>query len=118
MPDGWEVRHELDPDNPRDAALDTDGDGLSNLVEYLSDTDPRDPQSGFRFTRIAHEAGEVQVEFRATPGRRYQVEQSAALINAPWEPTGAAVLAQSSQVNLTLPETAPHRFYRVSLLPP
>lgn len=118
LPDGWEVRHELDPDNPRDAALDTDGDGLSNLVEYLSDTDPRDPQSGFRFTRIAHEAGEVQVEFRATPGRRYQVEQSAALINAPWEPTGAAVLAQSSQVNLTLPETAPHRFYRVSLLPP
>jgi hypothetical protein len=118
LPDGWELRHELDPDNPLDAATDTDGDGIPNLSEYLSDTDPRDPQSAFRFTRIAQGAGEVRVEFRATPGRRYQVERSAALINSTWEPAGPAVFAAGADVNLTLPETGLHRFYRVRLLPP
>ena len=39
MPDGWEVLYHLDPlDN--DAAEDADGDGLSNLDEYMNGFDP------------------------------------------------------------------------------
>ena len=34
MPNGWEIRHGLDPRNAADAAMDADGDGLSNLHEY------------------------------------------------------------------------------------
>lgn len=40
IPDEWEVRYGLDPNDPSDAALDSDGDGLSNLDEFLSLTDP------------------------------------------------------------------------------
>ena len=41
MPDGWEIQHGFDPRDPSDAALDADGDGLSNLGEYLFGTLPR-----------------------------------------------------------------------------
>ena len=39
MPDGWEVRYELDPVTPS-AELDTDNDGKTDLVEYKAGTDP------------------------------------------------------------------------------
>jgi hypothetical protein len=40
MPDAWEIAHGLDPTSP-DAELDADGDGLSNLQEYLHACDPQ-----------------------------------------------------------------------------
>ena len=40
MPNDWEIQHGLNPYDPLDAHLDKDGDGLSNLEEYLLGTDP------------------------------------------------------------------------------
>jgi uncharacterized repeat protein (TIGR01451 family) len=40
IPDDWEIPHGLNPNNPSDALLDSDGDGTSNLQEYLAGTDP------------------------------------------------------------------------------
>ncbi|MBV5328249.1 MAG: transglutaminase domain-containing protein, partial [Chlorobium sp.] len=40
MPDGWEIAHGLNPNDPGDALLDSDGDGLSNLAEYQAGTNP------------------------------------------------------------------------------
>ena len=40
MPDTWEVHYGLDPDDPTDAALDNDGDFLSNLQEFRNGCDP------------------------------------------------------------------------------
>ena len=40
MPDDWELAYRLDPNIPADAAIDTDGDGATNLEEYMSGTDP------------------------------------------------------------------------------
>ncbi len=45
MPDGWEVKYGLNATDPRDAVLDPDNDGLSNLEEYLHGTDPLDPDT-------------------------------------------------------------------------
>jgi hypothetical protein len=41
MPDDFEARYGLDPDDPSDAARDDDGDGYINLEEYLNGTRPR-----------------------------------------------------------------------------
>jgi pectate lyase len=37
MPDEWEKAHGLDPASPADALLDRDGDGYTNLEEYLNE---------------------------------------------------------------------------------
>ncbi len=45
MPDAWEIAHGFDPNNPADAGLDADGDGLDNLHEFLRATDPHHPDT-------------------------------------------------------------------------
>ena len=34
MPDTWELRHGLNPNNASDAIIDSDSDSLTNLQEY------------------------------------------------------------------------------------
>jgi pectate lyase len=40
MPDEWETKHGLNASKADDNALDKDGDGYSNVEEYLNGTDP------------------------------------------------------------------------------
>ena len=40
MPDAWELRYGLNPNNPADATGDLDNDGLTNVQEYNLGTDP------------------------------------------------------------------------------
>lgn len=42
MPDEWEKRYGLNPNDASDANADRDGDGFTNLEEYLAKTDPTD----------------------------------------------------------------------------
>jgi len=41
MLDQWETLYGLNPNDPSDAALDLDGDGWTNLEEFLADTSPQ-----------------------------------------------------------------------------
>lgn len=41
MPDEWEKAHRFDPHNPNDGSLDADGDGYTNVEEFLNNTDPK-----------------------------------------------------------------------------
>lgn len=40
MPDSWEITHSLNPNDPRDAWRDLDGDEVINLFEYQLSSDP------------------------------------------------------------------------------
>lgn len=42
MPDAWEIKHKFDPKNAADGALDADGDGYTNVEEYLNGTNPNE----------------------------------------------------------------------------
>jgi len=42
MPDTWETSHGFNPNNPSDASGDADGDGYTNVEEYLNCSDPGD----------------------------------------------------------------------------
>lgn len=45
LPDDWERRYGLNPQDPADAALDSDEDGFTNLQEFKDETDPLDAKS-------------------------------------------------------------------------
>ena len=45
LPTDWETQYGLDPNDAADAALDLDGDGLSNLDEWLAGTLPDTPDT-------------------------------------------------------------------------
>ncbi|MFH1984392.1 MAG: hypothetical protein ABIL58_21325 [Pseudomonadota bacterium] len=45
MPDGWELTHGLNPDDPADAVLDPDQDDLANAQEFITGTDPNEADS-------------------------------------------------------------------------
>ena len=41
MPDDWEKAHGLNPNDPSDASGDLNGDGYTNIEEFINGTDPR-----------------------------------------------------------------------------
>jgi hypothetical protein len=45
LKDGWEIQYGLNPNDPIDANLDPDNDGLTNLEEQALGTDPNNPDS-------------------------------------------------------------------------
>lgn len=53
MPDAWEQRHGFDPVNAADGNEDADGDGYTNVEEYLNATDPLVAETDCRVDRSA-----------------------------------------------------------------
>ena len=82
LPDAWERM--LMAAMGRNGALkdvrpdaDDDGDGISNLKEYLAGTYAFDPADGFVVTAKGVDGGRSVLEFLALRGRTYTVEASA-----------------------------------------
>ena len=44
LPNDWEKKYGLNPNDPTDADKDADGDGFTNREEFEAKTDPRDPK--------------------------------------------------------------------------
>ena len=86
IPDSWERQliagmgggKTLADINPND---DADGDGLSNLQEYLAGTYAFDPQDGFALTIVSTQGDRPVLEFLAIRGRDYEIQGSADLQN-------------------------------------
>jgi hypothetical protein len=97
------------------AGDDADGDGMSNLAEYLAGTDPRDADSVFEITGVVKASDSLQVLWAARTNRTYQLQQSDSLGSVTsWTDFGPAlpgtdgVLTQS--VSLT---SGTYHFFRV-----
>jgi hypothetical protein len=44
MPDDWEKKHGLNPEDPSDARGDLNGDGYTNIEDFINGLDPRGPK--------------------------------------------------------------------------
>ena len=69
IPNGWKQQYGLDPLAANVANEDSDGDGLSNLQEYLAGTDPTNAASFFGVTAIAREGNDVRVTWTMGSGK-------------------------------------------------
>jgi hypothetical protein len=98
--------------------LDSDGDGVSNLNEYLAGTDPRDDTDYFHITSITAGTNCV-LSFQSALNRLYTLESRTNLVAGSWTSVPGQVdiggntgLLELSQTNLPS-DTA--RFYRVKV---
>src|SRR5882724_4485397 len=89
IPDWWMLAYFNHPtgqtgDNSV-ANQDADGDGMSNLQEFLTGTDPTDPQSSFRITNISVLSADVVVTWTTQPTKTNQLESNSTPgTNTPW----------------------------------
>jgi hypothetical protein len=127
MPDWWEDQFSLDKNNPADAALDLDGDGASNVVEFRAGTLPNNANSVFRIVSLRPETGDLRITWTTVGGKSYRVQTNAPAAGGGIT-TNFADLSPLISVNGVGESTtnylhiggfsnAPARYYRVRLGP-
>jgi hypothetical protein len=118
IPDDWETAHGFQASDPSDGSEDADHDGLTNLQEYLSGTDPASEGDSLRIERFFVEPdGVMQLEFNATSNRTYAVEFLEEAEPGGWRVLSEIMALSTNHavkvVDLLPPEEARRRFYRV-----
>ncbi|MCP4893846.1 MAG: hypothetical protein GY911_08545, partial [Actinomycetales bacterium] len=94
-----------------------DNDGVTNLGEFRSETDPNDADSRFVIQSIGVTGGLVTISVHVSPGHRYRVESSDTVSDG-WSKLAefTADLGQSlANVESDVP-MGQVRFYRIRLV--
>lgn len=118
LSDAVELLLGLNPLLAGDASADFDGDGQSNLQEYLQGTDLFDPASRLSF-RVSVAGGTVHLEFSTVATRSYQVEWTDSLDAGSWSPLAPPVAGTGELRQLTDPTPVQQsRFYRLAISRP
>ncbi len=119
MGDAWETANGLNP-AVNDSALDRDGDGLTNIAEWLAGTTPNNPSSRLAITSEQAVGGNMVINWSSVIGKRYRVFSRLVLNNGAWvEITTAPIVATAASSTFTDIGGASgvQRFYRVSIEP-
>ena len=99
-----------------DPNADPDGDGLSNLQEFLAGTDPRDSNSRLTATATRNGLNQVVIHFTAQPYVAYTLQFKNDLTDAAWTKLGdidAADSLRKVDIADTTGSAGSKRFYRV-----
>ena len=113
LPDAWEAAHGLDTNNLEDATLDLDADGVTNLDEYRSGTNPTNASSALKL-RQSHTNATVLLGFDAESNKTYTVQRREAFDSSEWSKLIDVVGRTNRQAETVIdPIGTTNRFYRV-----
>jgi hypothetical protein len=122
MPDWWEDLYGLNKNSSADASLDLDGDGASNLNEFLAGTQPNNSNSVFKIVSIKPETNNVRVTWTTVGGKSYVVQTNASLPgtfadSSPVIPVPGTGESTTNFLHAGSLTNSPRRYYRVRLGP-
>jgi uncharacterized repeat protein (TIGR01451 family) len=119
IPDDWELTY-FGGITAAVASNDSDGDGYSNLQEFLAGTDPTNPASALGITATEQVGADVRVSFSTAAGKKYRVEYNdASPTGTSWTTVqdGVPGTGGVQQVTDSGGASQARRFYRVVLVP-
>lgn len=116
--DEWERAYfgQVSPNHP--AQLDSDGDGQSDLAEFLAGTNPKSEDSSLRLSPpVLQPGGAIVLRWSSSAGRIYRVLQSEDF--ASWKPATDWLRAQTTSMSQVVSPEVLNRalFLRVEVLP-
>jgi len=125
IPNGWKQQYGLDPFDPNLGSEDTDGDGVSDLQEFLAGTDPTNNASAFRITSVVSTGSSVLVSWMTGIGKTNALQWTAGTGNGSYATNNFADLfivtnTVGTTTNFLDPgaiTNSPARYYRVRLVP-
>ena len=126
LPDLWQIQQFGSVNSPNAApAADPDGDGMSNIQEYLAGTDPTNSASAFRITCIATTGTDVSVTWMMGPGKTNALQATAGSGDGSYSTNTFAdifivtntVGSVTNHIDVGAVTNTPARYYRVRLVP-
>lgn len=116
IPNAWEAKFSsaVNANNPFDASLDSDQDGVSNFSEYIADTNPDDSESIFTIRSLNGNAREIV--WNGSPERVYTVWGTPSL-STPFSILASGIVGAGPETTFVdaSDDTAGSSFYRVEV---
>ena len=121
----WQLTYFGSTNNPvADPNADPDGDGMSNMAEFLTGTDPTNSTSAFRITSIAQVGTDLEVGWMMGPGKTNALERSLGDVDGNYSNNFTDIFtvtntvgAVTNYLDLGAAINTPARYYRVRLVP-
>lgn len=97
------------------ATSDTDGDGQSDKAEYIGMTNPMNPNSALKITRLSKlpEVNSVEMEWASSPARVYDIEAKLSLTDTNWIYLDTVPGAAGASTAQAIDMGPPQAFFRV-----
>ncbi len=117
IPDSWALQYGFNPLDPNVANADPDGDGLSNLQEFMAGTDPTNSTSIMRITSITRTGNVNTITWQSVGGKTYHLQSTDSLTGTFTDVAGSDITASGPSISTTDTTAVTGRFYRVRLVP-
>jgi uncharacterized protein (TIGR02597 family) len=114
LPDDFELAYGLNPNNASDTDSDLDGDGFSNLQEFIAGTNPLDSRSSLRISGTQIDPAGLILQVTAGPGKTPALEVRDGLLSGQWDPSALVLSDDGNPPTDGQMLTLSNRFYRVS----
>ncbi len=125
IPNGWKQQYHLNPFDPALAAEDPDGDGMSNLQEYLAGTDPTNSASSLHIISVLPSGLDLLVTWMTGSGRTNALQATADNTSGGYNTNNFTDIfivtntigTVTNYLDVGAATNAPARYYRVRLVP-
>lgn len=122
---GWKQQYGFSAFDPAVAAADADGDGLSNLQEFLAGTDPTNAASAFRIASVLRMGADVLINWTTGIGKTNALQWTSGAGDGSYDTNNFADLftvtnttdTVTNYLDVGVATNFPARYYRVRLVP-